>query len=568
MTEQNDRQKEIIKVLLDLILSIDPSKISTAELFETIKPQLAVLSRQMHVARMETYIHTEPNIYEPDGREQCRRNDFTDDAAPEEEALVLRFERISHTQSTTKIYPRKGYTWNEEEREIIAAVGQLIYIHVSRIHMIEMQQKIALTDPLTGLNNTPGAIRFCSVIREKYNIEDYASCFINLKNLKYINQMIDNKAGDDAMHQYAMNLNRMLDPEREQLARFGGDNFFAVVLKTHLDEFVRTASEMPLDIGQPGRKQSIVLGAWVGIYQAVGKENPRDLLDYASFAYERAKKTKSTITYFTPAMMEASMHARKVSQTMPRAMKKHEIMPYYQPKVSLHTGKLQGCEALARWIKDSRVIAPSDFLTVAEDSDLIAQLDLYMLDAVCQDIRKWLDAGMEPVPVSINYSQRDFYLSKLIDKTLATLQKHRIDGKYIEIEITESSYFENFDALENFVNEMHRYGVRVSLDDFGTGYSSLTLLERLNLDTVKLDRSFFQNMDTEKETSKVVLHSIAGMLNRMRKNIVSEGVETKAQLDLVDEIGCDVVQGFYFDRPLPYTEYTERLKKGKYELEQ
>lgn len=567
MTQRNDKQKEIIKVLLDLILSIDPSKISTAELFDAVRPQLAVLSKQLHVARMETYIHTEPNVYEPDGREQCRRNDFSDDAAPEEEAVVLQFERISYTQSTTKIYPQRGYVWNKEEREIISAVGHLIYIHVSRIHMIEMQQKIALTDPLTGLSNTLGAIRFCSVIREKYDIEDYASCFINLKNLKYINQMIDNKAGDDAMHQYAMNLNRMLDPEREQLARFGGDNFFAVVLKTHLDEFIRNASEMPLEIGSAGRKQSIVLGAWVGVYLAVGKEKPRDMLDYASFAYERAKKTKSTITYFTPEMMEESMYARKVSQNLPRAMKKHEILPYYQPKVSLHTGVLKGCEALARWIKDGEVIAPSEFLSIAEDSDLIAELDLYMLDAVCKDIRKWLEAGIDPVPVSINYSQRDFYRSKLIDKTLAILKKYNIDGKYIEIEITESSYFENYDALESFVNEMHRNGVRVSLDDFGTGYSSLTLLERLNLDTVKLDRSFFQNMDTQKESSKVVLHSIAGMLNKMQKYTVSEGVETKPQLDLVDEIGCDVVQGFYFDKPLPYAEYTERLKKGKYELE-
>ena len=220
-----------------------------------------------------------------------------------------------------------------------------------------------------------------------------------------------------------------------------------------------------------------------------------------------------------------------------------------------------------RWLKDGEVVPPAGFLPVAENSDLIIDLDLYMLDAVCADIRGWLDAGIEPVCVSINYSQLDFYRSTLVEETLETLRRHDVDGKYLEIEITESSFFENFDALEHFVDVMHQNGVRVSLDDFGTGYSSLTLFERLSLDTVKLDRSFFLNMGEKAEKSRLVLHSIADMMNQLKKLTVSEGVETPAQLELVEEIGCDIVQGYFFDRPLPRDQFTERLKHRHYDVD-
>lgn len=560
-------QRAITKILLDLILSIDPGNLSVPELFEAVQPILARLSEEVHVASMVTHIHTEPNVYTPNGLDKQRRIDFYPEAAPLEEALVMSYDKLRNTRSTTTVLPRKGHHWSDEEREVIRAVGSLLYAYVSRISMIEIQQKIALTDQLTGLNNTPGAIHFCERVRRQYSLADYASCFMNLKNLKFINRQLDNHSGDAAMRQYAMTLNGMLDPKREQLARLGGDNFFALVRKDHLEAFLDAAKAMPVDVEFQGRSHTMTVGAWIGVYNADGDEKPRDLLDYASFAYERAKRSKTTVAYFTPAMMESSMHARQISQILPRAMDNRELVPFYQPKVSMHTGDLYGCEALVRWRRDGEIVPPSGFLPVAENSDLITDLDLYMLDAVCADIRSWLDAGLEPVCVSINYSQRDFYRATLVEETLETLRKYDIDGKYLEIEITESSFFENFDALERFVDIMHQNGVRVSLDDFGTGYSSLTLFERLSLDTVKLDRSFFMNMGEKVEKGRLVLHSIADMLNQLNKLTVSEGVETSAQLALVEEIGCDIVQGFYFDRPLPRDVFTDRLRRKHYDVE-
>lgn len=148
------------------------------------------------------------------------------------------------------------------------------------------------------------------------------------------------------MRQYAMTLNKMLDRHREMLARLGGDNFFALVLKDHLKEFLNLAKAMPVDVEFRGRTHVMTMSAWIGVYKADGSELARDLLDYASFAYERAKRTKMSVAYFTPAMMEASMHARQISQVLPQAMDRHELVPYYQPKVSLTPAT---CTAARRW---------------------------------------------------------------------------------------------------------------------------------------------------------------------------------------------------------------------------
>lgn len=561
-------QRAISSVLVDLIMTMDPGNLDPEALFQSISPILRRVSGDLHVARMETLVKTEPNLYAPEGMERLRVLDFGGDPGPIEDALVLESDKLRNTLSSTTIYPVRGYIWDEEERRSITAIGKLLYAQLSRISMIEMQQKIATTDQMTGLSNTVGAIRFCERAKEQYSLADYASCFLNLKNLKYINRQMGNHAGDTALNRYATILNGMLDQKRELLARLGGDNFFAVVLKEHLDEFVKLATAMPLQlVSDQGQTGSITLGAWAGVYSANGSEKPRDLLDYASFAYELSKRNKVTVSRYDPSMMETSMHNRRISQTLPRALDNHELVPFYQPKVSMHTGNLYGCEALVRWVRGDKIVSPAEFLPVAENSDMIIRLDMYMLEAVCRDLRKWLDAGIEPVRVSINYSQRDFLCETLIEDTLAILDKYGIDGKYLEIEITETSFFESFNALENFIEAMHSRGMRVSLDDFGTGYSSLTLFENLNLDTVKLDRSFFLNMERKQDKGLQVLRSVADMLNRLEKVTVSEGVETPAQLELVDEIGLDIVQGYYFDKPMPRDDFTERLKSRYYKVD-
>ena len=554
------------QALTELINAIDFDKSDFESFYSTVEPCVVKLADGLNVAGADVHVASEPNPMEPGGSEKDYSLQFSGDAGLRAEVFETTFKKAHHLSSTVRVYARVGHLFTDEERRDIAAVVKLLYSSLSRARMLEYQHRIGMVDALTGLNNTAGALQFCGRVAAE-NLQDrYASCFINLKNLKFINRHVSNHIGDMAMCRYARELYGLLDPEREALARLGGDNFFALVLKERLNAFLSKAVSVPMELELEDRAHEIVLGAWIGVYHAQGGENPRDLVDYASFANEIAKRSKTTVVYFDPSMMEESMHARQISQTLPQALENRELMPYYQPKVRLQSGELYGCEALVRWWHNGRMISPAEFIPVAENSDLITALDLYILDAVCWDIRNWLNAGIEPVPVSINYSQRDFYSETLVEDTLNIVRKYGIDGKYLEIEITETSFFENFEALDRFVTRMHENGIKVSLDDFGTGYSSLNLFDSLDLDTVKLDRSFFLNMERSNEKSRLVLRSVADMLNQLDKEIISEGVETPEQLGLVQEIGCDIVQGFYFDRPLPHDDFTQRLKDRRYNV--
>ena len=560
-------QSAYAQTLTELINAIDFNKADFASFYPTVEPCVLKLADELNVAKADVHVVTKPNPLEPGGSESSYALPFNGEPGLRTETFDTDFEQAGYSQCTVRLYACVGHVWTDEERQDLCAIVKLLFASLSRARILEFQRRIGRVDELTGLSNTAGVLEFIGRIAADNLQDGYAGCFINLKNLKFINRQVSNRIGDVAMCKYARVLNGLLDPEREMLARLGGDNFFALVLKEHLSAFLSQAVAVPMELEFEGKAHTITLGAWVGVYPAVGGESPRDILDNASFAYEISKHSKTTVAYFDPSMMEKSMHTRQISQMLPEALKNRELVPYYQPKVRLQSGELYGCEALVRWWHDGRMISPAEFIPVAENSDLITTLDQYILDAVCWDIRNWLNAGIEPVPVSINYSQRNFYSQTLVEDTLRILRKYGIDGKYLEIEITETSFFENYEALERFITSMHENGIRVSLDDFGTGYSSLNLFESLDLDTVKLDRSFFLNMERTNEKGRLVLRSVADMLNQLDKEIISEGVETPEQLDIVQEIGCDIVQGFYFDRPLPHDDFTQRLKERRYKVE-
>ncbi|MBO4915365.1 MAG: EAL domain-containing protein, partial [Oscillospiraceae bacterium] len=346
----------------------------------------------------------------------------------------------------------------------------------------------------------------------------------------------------------------------------GGDNFFALVRKERLERFLAFAASLNLILSSNAKRTRLTIDSWIGVYPVCEGDSISEVLNNASFANGQAKRSHISVAWFDASAKEQSLRVKQIAQTLPEAMRVQELAAFYQPKVSSGTGDLTGGEALVRWMRDGKLIPPNEFISAAEASGLITSLDLYMLEAVCRDLRKWLDAGIEPVRISVNYSGRDFYKESLIKDTLDVMRKYCVDGSYLEIEITESSFFENMAALEAFISEMHKNGVKVSLDDFGTGYSSLNMLKSLDLDTVKLDKSFFVNLDSQSEKDRALLQNIAYMINELKKTAVSEGIENAEQIDFARKIGCEVVQGYYFDKPLSYEEFTERLLNRHYKI--
>ena len=243
----------------------------------------------------------------------------------------------------------------------------------------------------------------------------------------------------------------------------------------------------------------------------------------------------------------------------PKALENREFVVYYQPKVTLEDNCLCGCEALVRWFRDGVMVPPMQFIPVLEWEGSVCKLDFYVLDQVCRDVQEWMAKGIEPVRISVNFSKAHLHNPDLAKKILAVLQKYDVPSRYIEIELTEMSGYENYETLLDFVRTMHESGVSTSIDDFGTGYSSLNLLKDLNVDIIKLDKSFLNNMESRKKNDVIVIKNIIQMVNELDMEVIAEGVETMEQADFLRGMHCCMAQGFLFDRPLPHDDFEKRL---------
>jgi EAL domain-containing protein (putative c-di-GMP-specific phosphodiesterase class I) len=262
-------------------------------------------------------------------------------------------------------------------------------------------------------------------------------------------------------------------------------------------------------------------------------------------------------------MLENSMHEKKVSATFQEAFKKHEFVVYYQPKIRVDSGELFGGEALVRWNLGDRIAPPAEFLPILEKEASICQLDFYVFENVCSDLRKWIDSGINPVRISSNFSKLHLKNKFLANDILAIMKKYNIDSKFIEIELTEVSDFEDSVAMQNFVNKLREKGISVSIDDFGTGSSTLNALTNIDANIIKLDKSLLDNMGNNSEQDKIVLKNMVSLMQELNKEVIAEGVETSSQLEFLKGINCPAVQGFVFDMPLPRSEFEKRLMERR-----
>ena len=260
-------------------------------------------------------------------------------------------------------------------------------------------------------------------------------------------------------------------------------------------------------------------------------------------------------------MMERMLKDKEISAIFPMAIKKEQFEVYYQPKVNILDQTICGCEALVRWNRNGRLISPMEFIPVLEKEGTICALDFYVLERVCIAIKSWIQRGIKPVRVSTNFSKIHLKNPMLADKIFEVIEKYDIDPQYIEIELTEMSGYDNYDNLAMFIKNMRERGVHTSIDDFGTGYSSLNLLTDLDVDTVKLDKSYSIRLDNNEAKTKILIRNIVNMVHDLGFKVIAEGVETPEQADFLREIGCSTVQGYLYDKPLPLAEFEERLKK-------
>ena len=250
---------------------------------------------------------------------------------------------------------------------------------------------------------------------------------------------------------------------------------------------------------------------------------------------------------------------------MHQALKDKEFRMFLQPKMDMRTGKLGGAEALVRWIpKDGTIIYPNQFIPLFESNGFCSSLDMYMVENVCRKIREWIDAGITPVPISVNQSKILFYEEDYVENLCAVLERYRIPGDLITLEILEGLAAGNIDELNEKIDQLKEKGFRISMDDFGSGYSSFNTLGKLHIDELKMDRVFLSAITgKEDERQEIIMAQVVDLAKKLRISTVAEGVETKENETLIRTLGCGYGQGYYYSRPIDEDEFDRKyMEKG------
>ena len=297
-----------------------------------------------------------------------------------------------------------------------------------------------------------------------------------------------------------------------------------------------------------------------------GEELRKKLLFHAEFAMKMIKNGhENDIAFYDQKMHEEKQIGLMIESSMQEALDTGEFRLYLQAKKDLRGEKISGAEALVRWIrKDGTMIYPDRFIPVFEKNGFCAQLDLHMVELVCQMQRKWLDMGKEIVPISVNQSKLLFYQEDYIERLCEITDRYGISRKYIVLEILEGLAAENLDDLNHTIFRLKELGFQISMDDFGSGYSSLNILSSLEIDEVKLDREFLLAMGTAREKKqKAMMRNVVQIAKDFKIRTVAEGVETEENEHFLQEINCDYGQGYYYSRPIPAAEFEERFLKEK-----
>lgn len=424
-------------------------------------------------------------------------------------------------------------------------------------------KRLYLTDIVTGI---PSVTTFSNRLNEIINghmAEKYSAVGFSLLDWELVNSRFNYTEGDRGLAEFAASA-FALAGSNELVTRIGGVDFMAVIEKENVESFIKGIAAIIIHPYNGLHEVEYPVTVAIGIYNIQTKDSVAgDIISHANIAVDAAKRENGHVFYYSESMKTKLLESMELVKSFPEAIRRHEFVVYYQPKVDIRTNRLYGAEALIRWKTDEGMISPGKFIPLFEKNGLVCQLDFYVLRAVCHDLRKWIDDGNDPVCVSSNFSKLHFENTDVVDRIIEIVDEFAIPHKYIEIEITETTYEGRKEILTQVLNRLKESGFSTSIDDFGSGYSSLNILSELDFQVLKLDKAF---LDSGIDNMKVrnIVESVITMAKKLQMRVVAEGVEHREELDFLKELSCDLIQGYYFDRPMPVKEFEKRLTTPDY----
>lgn len=405
-------------------------------------------------------------------------------------------------------------------------------------------RRIAFVDPVTQGDTYNKFLVDLRAALTMFSETQFYLLALDIDNFKYVNNYYGFDYGDRLLFHINESITGQLK-DGEHVARISGDHFIVLLTQSDPIRLDNLLSSMQTEDGL-----SVYFSA--GIYQIGDRSESVNLMvDKASTAARAAKGTFfKKLEYYSEKFDQQMIHSEQTKRAVEQALANGEMIPFFQPKVNVDTGKLVGAEALARWRKaDGKLVPPGEFIPVCEKTGLVIALDMAIFEGTLRFLHRNLDAGVPCVPISVNFSRLHLSNKEFLADVAALLEKYSVPPSLIEVELTESVFFDNYEIMNEFVTRLHDMGLLIDMDDFGSGYSSLNMLMDIPIDVLKIDRAFLaETRNAEKQ--RVILSAITKMAEELRIKVVVEGVETQSNVQLMRDFGCTVAQGYYFAKPM------------------
>ena len=428
----------------------------------------------------------------------------------------------------------------------------------------EYLYKAAYADFITGHYTWSHLVAFLEMPM-KAGITDYAFAHFDIKQFRVINETFGHIAANRVLTNVVDAMNRADFVYAS--ARCHNDNFAMIIKDMPKEEMIRRLEQFFDGVSRLEEDENYRIYYRCGVVPMQRSMlSGNRVADAGKMAQALGTGRAGTqITVYTDKMHDDISWGNYIKGYVETAIKEDEFVVYFQPKFDIRTAKVKGAEALIRWnYKKREFLPPSKFIPFFERDGSIGEIDDVVLRKVCQALARWKKEGKHLYPVSVNLSRERLYEEDLIDHLVEIVDEYGVDHHLIDFELTESATYDNTDYMLGILRQLREKGFQISMDDFGTGYSSLSLLTRMPIDTLKIDKSFVDPVSTEDEREEdiTVLRHIITLAKELGFMTLAEGAESKAQVDRLRELGCEVIQGYYYSRPVPETEYEKYLCDG------
>lgn len=449
--------------------------------------------------------------------------------------------------------------WQQAEVSSLMLISKIFSIYLNKENENLLHKKELYFDRLTNIYNfTKWRDEVFSFLANSEKFVKYSLIYFHIEGFMGLNDAYGTSYCDRALMMVANGLKEIY--KDEAIYCRVSEEKFLIFQPTQDVKIIEEGFERLnhyLEIYMDAKDRFKLCG---GVYIHDTLDTLATAIDKANLARKQPKLAETGLMYYSPILFEEGKRKAELELHMHQALKDGEFLLYLQPKINTQTGEVVGAEALTRWnFKKERLLTPNYFIPLFEQNGFITDLDFRVFENVCIFLRKCLDEQITPVKISVNVSRYQSDFDVYIETINAIRKKYEIDPSWIEIELTEGMYIENIEKISDFIKNLHDSGYKISMDDFGAGYSNLSSLATLDFDLIKLDKNFCSNQENEKEN--IILSFVMSLAKKLKMDVLCEGVETQEFADYLKQIGCTMVQGFLFERPIPSEEFKEKYLK-------